>query len=285
MKKNTTVLLITYKNNEKEISKKINKLYKYYKIIIVENSDNIILKKKIKKKFSKINFILSNSNLGFSKQANIGLKKIKTKNAVLITPDLEINHLCIKKLESYAARLSNFSILAPNSNFLNLFLKSKHDYINHNLNFKEFKKKNILDVDKAPGYCLFLKMKDVKKINYFDENIFFYFEDLDLCKRIKDLNKKIYIIKNAYAHHNNTRVSSNLIMREWNYYWSMFYYHQKHYGYYVSLKLFLGKLFRFYLFKFFFNFFNKNKYLIYSSRFDGLFNQILKKKQTIKIFI
>ena len=33
-------------------------------------------------------------------------------------------------------------------------------------------------------------MSDIKKVNFFDERYFLYFEEADLCKRLKKKNKK-----------------------------------------------------------------------------------------------
>ena len=95
-----------------------------------------------------------------------------------------------------------------------------------------------------------------------------------MCKRIK---KKIYLIKNISVNHNNS-TESTTIMRNWNFYWGMFYYHKKHYGYLKTVKLLLGKIIRFFILKNLNYFYNKNRYLVYSARFDGLYTQYLNRE-------
>ncbi len=272
----TTVLIITYKN-EKTIHKLLNKFSNQYKIIVVENSNNVIFKKKLEKKYKNLTCILTYSNLGFSRACNIGLKKIKTKYALLLSSDVDINYLKIDKIEKIATKINNFSIIAPNSKYTELYIKDNHDQFNINKFNEKINNKLLVETDSLPGFCLFFNVIDIKKIKYFDEKIFFYFEDLDLCKRIKKINKKIYLIKNIFVNHNSD-TSSTSIMREWNFYWGMFYYHQKHYGYLRTAKLLLGKTIRFFILKKLNFFFNKDKYLIYSARFDGLFNQFLNRE-------
>ena len=272
----TTVLIITYKN-EKTIHNLLNKFSNHYKIIVVENSNNVVFKKKLEKKYKNLTCILTYSNLGFSKACNIGLKKIKTKYALLLSSDIDINYLKIDKIEKVANKINNFSIIAPNSKYTELYIKDNHDRLNINKFNEKIDNKLIEERESLPGFCLFFNVIDIKKIKYFDEKIFFYFEDLDLCKRIKKINKKIYLIKNIFVNH-NSNPSSTIIMREWNFYWGMFYYHQKHYGYLRTAKLLLGKTIRFFILKNLNFFFNKDKYLIYSARFDGLFNQFLNRE-------
>jgi GT2 family glycosyltransferase len=272
----TTVLIITYKN-EKTIHKLLNKFSNHYKIIVVENSNNVVFKKELEKKYKNLTCILTYSNLGFSKACNIGLKKIKTKYALLLSSDIDINYLKIDKIEKVANKINNFSIIAPNSKYTELYIKDNHDRLNINKFNEKIDNKLLEERESLPGFCLFFNVIDIKKIKYFDEKIFFYFEDLDLCKRIKKINKKIYLIKNIFVNH-NSNPSSTIIMREWNFYWGMFYYHQKHYGYLRTAKLLLGKTIRFFILKNLNFFFNKDKYLIYSARFDGLFNQFLNRE-------
>jgi GT2 family glycosyltransferase len=272
----TTVLIITYKN-EKTIHKLLNKFSNQYKIIVVENSNNVLFKKELEKKYKNLTCILTYSNLGFSKACNIGLKKIKTKYALLLSSDVDINYLKIDKIEKIATKINNFSIIAPNSKYTELYIKDNHDRFNINKFNEKINNKLLEETDNLPGFCLFFNVTDIKKIKYFDEKIFFYFEDLDLCKRIKQINKKIYLIKNIFVNHNSDP-SSTSIMREWNFYWGMFYYHQKHYGYLRTAKLLLGKTIRFFILKKINFFYNKDKYLIYSARFDALFNQFLNRE-------
>ena len=272
----TTILIITYKN-EKTIDKLLNKFSNHYKVIVVENSNNVAFKKKLEKNYKNLTCILTKSNLGFSKACNIGLKKIKNKYALLLSSDVDINHLKINKIERIATKINDFSIIAPNSKYTKLYINDNHDKLNINKLNKTSNDKLLEETDKLPGFCLFLNIKDIRKIKYFDEKIFFYFEDLDLCKRIKRIKKKIYLIKNIFVNHNGS-TESTTIMRNWNFYWGMFYYHKKHYGYLRAAKLLLGKTIRFFILKNLNYFYNKNRYLVYSARFDGLFNQFLNRE-------
>ena len=55
--KNITFIIVTYKS-ENIIEKCLKRIPKNCRIIIVENSNNFFLKKKIKKKFPKIKFLI-----------------------------------------------------------------------------------------------------------------------------------------------------------------------------------------------------------------------------------
>ena len=51
--------------------------------------------------------------------------------------------------------------------------------------------------------------------DFFDENFFLYFEEIDLCKKVKNKGGKIYISKNIIINHDgassvNTKMKSSL---------------------------------------------------------------------------
>ncbi len=127
-----------------------------------------------------------------------------------------------------------------------------------------------------------------KKFNdgdYFDENIFLYLENNDLCLRTKKRGENIYIIKNSLIDHLGGASADPDFsleieyLRNWHWMWSKFYYHKKHFGYIFAL----FKMFRHILSAFFKYFFysvsgNLKKKIFYKARLDGCINALLLKK-------
>ena len=69
------------------------------------------------------------------------------------------------------------------------------------------------------------------------------------------------------------------LSRNWHWMWSSFYFHKKHYGYFLALIKISPKLISAYLKMIFFKLTsNKQKTDIYYCRFDGILNSILLKK-------
>jgi len=75
-----------------------------------------------------------------------------------------------------------------------------------------------------------------------DENMFIYFETMDMCLNFKKQNKKMFIIDNikfehmgSSSHDKKYNFEANL-SRNWHYNWSKFYYFKKHYNYFYALK-------------------------------------------------
>ena len=131
---------------------------------------------------------------------------------------------------------------------------------------------------------MLMNLSQFEDIGFFDENIFFFLEEIDLCKRLKRKNKIIYYSPNIKVHHEGGKSHDNSyyyemeLSRNWHWMWSTFYYNKKHNGYLIALLVILPKLFTA-TFKFFIYsiFKNKEKKEIYKQRYLGLINSILGK--------
>ena len=97
MKLNFTIIIVSYKSST-ILLKCLNNIKKFNKIFILDNSNDKNLKFKVKKKFPKVKFYLSNENLGYPRGNNFLLKKIKTKYVLLLNPDTNIKYSEILKL-------------------------------------------------------------------------------------------------------------------------------------------------------------------------------------------
>lgn len=291
LSKLTTIVIVTI--NGIISYKTIKKLYQFYKIIIVENNGDELFKKEILSQFKTINVLLPKKNLGFGGGNNFALRKVKTPYVLFLGPDVEISPKNIKNLETQIKKIKNFSIIAPNSNHFIETVNTQLDKINKNKFIKIKKKNHITEIPWVPEWCMFCDMKDLRKIKFFDEDFFLFFEGIDLCKRLKKENKKFFLLNNIYIKHNFHGTSSNLKekdsinhwkLRLWHFYWSSFYYHRKHYGYFNSLFVHISKYLRFTFRKYFYFFSgNKKSYIYHDSRTNGLMSQMMNKKSFYRV--
>jgi len=123
------------------------------------------------------------------------------------------------------------------------------------------------------------------KSNFFDENFFLYFEEIDLCKKVKSQGGSIYLdSKIKIAHEGASSVDQNFKNeleknRNWHWMWSTFYYHKKYKGFIYALIIIFPKMFSsFFKIIFYSITLNKNQKEIYFCRLSGIFNSILGKK-------
>jgi GT2 family glycosyltransferase len=271
----TTILIVTYKSQD-VIYNCLDSVNKKIPVVIVENSSDLNFKKKLEDKYPNVKCILTEDNLGFASGNNFGLNLILTKYVFLINPDTILQSDTVEILSRSAEKIKNFSLLAP---------KSSND-----LNFGFFNKtskqdlksvREIFEVDYIKGFAMFFNKNKFINIGFFDPKIFIYFEEIDLCRRLKNINEKIYLISNAKINHTGGKSHGNIfdiemeLSRNWHYMWSMFYYYNKHFGKFWAYKKTFNHFFVSLSKLIFYFFYNKKKYLIYKSRFLGLLNSYL----------
>ncbi len=91
-----------------------------------------------------------------------------------------------------------------------------------------------ISVDYVNGSFMFFRAVDFNSVGGFDTNIFLYFEECDICYRLKKKKKKTYFIPNAsYMHHQGVSVNKTKmpIAIKIELKTSMFYVIRKNYGY------------------------------------------------------
>ena len=268
--KDLTVVVTTFKSEDR-IDACLNSIERDIRIIVIENSNNKKFKDYIENKFSNVECILSNYNLGYGKGNNIALNRVKTKYCLILNPDTILEKNSINKFFSFLEKKINFAILGPNQKEKEFYLKKTDS---NNANIKE--------VNSIKGFAMFLNMEKFSNIGFFDENIFLYLEEIDLCKRIKNINEKIFTDSSIEIFHSggesvNKYFSHEIeLTRNWHWMWSLFYYNQKHFNYFYALFLISPNFFSAIIKIFFYTIFlNKRKKLIYLKRLSGLFNSVL----------
>ena len=267
-----TVVINTF-HSEDKIDQCLNSIDPKVKILIIENSNNANFKREVEKKYLNVSCYLAGENLGYAKGNNLGLSKVVTEYALILNPDAFLGNDTLYNLINLAKKFNDFAIIGP---------AKQDEYSNKNLYDT---KPNIFEVDYVKGFAMFLNMKEFKDIGFFDENIFIYLEEMDLCKRLKKNNKKVFLAQNVIIHHvggssHNAKINFEMeLSRNWHWMWSTFYYNKKHFGYFISIIRASGKLCSS-LIKliFYYLIFNKTKQKIYFQRFSGLINSILGRK-------
>ena len=267
--KDITIIIVTFKSEDK-IDICLNSIDSDIKVIIVENSNNQNFKSYIEGKYQNVECILARDNLGYGKANNIGLKKVNTRFSLILNPDTILNKETIKQFFISTEKNLNFAILGPAQN------KNQLNLENNNSNY--------IETNSVKGFAMFLNMEKFLKTGFFDENFFLYLEEVDLCKRLKNINEKIYFDSNIKIFHSGGQSINKIfseeieLTRNWHWMWSLFYYNRKHFNYFYALVLvfpnFFSAIFRILFYGFFLK---KKKKDIYLKRLSGLSNSIIGK--------
>ena len=284
-RQNLSVLIVSFFSDE-VIHNCIESIPKDLKILVVDNSGNRDFKKKIENKYKNTKCLLSSENLGMGSGNNLGLKHANTHYVLILNPDVILEKNSIDELIEASKKIDKFGIIAPvikSSRKLNYKLLDKNYPVgDKNIPFK---------VKSVDGFAMLLNLKELNQINlfknfnFFDENIFLFLENDDLCKRLIDINQNIYVIPKSKVNHLgasgvNKKFSYEIeLSRNCHWIWSKFYYNKKHHGYLIALfdgfPIFLSAILKF---LFYLIVKNKKKKEIYLYRLLGYFNAAIGRK-------
>lgn len=223
----TGMLIINY-NDYETTEKIINNIKEYSiidKIVIVDNhsSDNSF---KNLQKFNseKIDVICTPENKGYGYGINYGSKYLEQNLGecyiIVSNPDVVIyKEDDIKKLvDSFN---SDVGIVAPiirehegynrgwkiptpiEDSILNL--PYIHRYLRPKMLFyKNEELKGIKEVEAVSGCFFLVNSKYLKQVNYFDENIFLYYEENIISKKMQRIGKKVLLNNEVEVFHNHS---------------------------------------------------------------------------------
>jgi len=215
--KNISVIIVTY-NNEKTIKKCIDAILKYSpgaEVIIVDNASEDRTCE-IVGKFRQVILIESTTNLGFAKANNLGIKKANGSFFVFLNPDAYLtNQGDLEKLRDALIENSDYGLIGPRLISLDgkvqksvrrlpTAWKAFQEYIlgtESAYDFYQPKCTHLCEVESVTGACMIVHENLFKKLKGFDEKYFLYFEDLELCKSVKNKGFKVGYLPEVKIQH------------------------------------------------------------------------------------
>ena len=196
-----TIIIILFEEKKDLLFKCLENI-KNFKIIIIYNAGNSNLKLEVEKNFAIQKYILNKKNYGFTKSANQAIKLCDTDYILNINSDCLIKEKDILLIIKSHQKYKGCFITSPTFYDDNLKLTYNGGYFDEkNLSKETLDLEGDVCVDKVLGSAILFKNKDIKEIGFFDENFFLYYEDDDLCRKIKKKNMSVIQIYNAKAQH------------------------------------------------------------------------------------
>ncbi|MBU1627806.1 glycosyltransferase family 2 protein [bacterium] len=192
-------------------------------IIAADNNSEDINPDAIQKEFPKVKFYFNKNNMGYSKANNYCAKNAKGKFLLFLNPDTILTSGSAASMLDFIGK--NKKTGAVGGIFLNLDGSFQRFYRRfpriHYIVFyatllakvfpdnkyaKEYQyfDENFLKITAVdqPGTSFFMISRELfEKLNGFDENMPIFFNDSDLCKRIKKMEYEIYVLPNAKVFH------------------------------------------------------------------------------------
>lgn len=262
------IILINYNSSELSIDC-INSIYEKtsneinFQVIITDNcSEN--------KDFENLKSFCDNSNLpnlkllknninaGFGGGNMYGFKHSNAKYLAFVNNDTLFLNNCLAILKNeldnnLSIGIAGAQAYKEDNKFLisldhfasparEIFGRSFLELINPKKYPKRKKKYNSpIQVNFVPGSFMFIRVDDFVKVGGFDQQIFLYYEETDLCLRLAKMNKFAYLIPEAeFIHFHGASTEKSLAIKK-ELKISLLYIMKKHYGNfgYQSVRWFL----------------------------------------------
>lgn len=186
-------------------------------VIIVDNKSDDTTIDEIEKRFAKFRFIHNEVNGGFANGCNLGAKNAGGEYVLFLNPDTVASESALEEFINISRKNPDFLILScrqvnekgkesvacgPFPSMFNLtgfqraiFRRSgpRTSPLTPDINFPDW----------ISGSVVLIRNDTFKKVGGFDEDFWMYYEDVDLCRRIRNMGGEIAFLRNVAIEHNH----------------------------------------------------------------------------------
>lgn len=212
-----SIIIVSW-NTKDLLDKCLESIYKNknnidLEIFVVDNNSSDQTVEMIKDKYQQVKLITNNSNLGFAAANNQALKLASGEYTLLLNPDTEIINNSLSKALEFMTRNPNCGVMgAKLLNFdktiqpsvrrlptlwpilLMLFkapkifknIKSIDRYL-----WVDFDYSKQQEVEQVMGAFMMVPKKIIDQIGFLDERFYIWFEEVDLCRRIRSIGSQV----------------------------------------------------------------------------------------------
>lgn len=235
-----SIIILNYRSERltnmclKAITTHIGDLYDG-EVIVVDNASGTEEWPVLREKWEKvgIQFIESESNVGYGKGNQLGIAKAQGEYLILMNPDVEVKEGAIETMIDHLDQHPDVGIVGPQLVYpdgtiqdsyrvfptpLDLLARRSTLLRQHKIFSPRLREYLMLDkdphqtdeVDWLVGACLVIRRKALDQVGGFDPRFFLFFEDTDLCRRMWESNWRVIYLPDAKAiHHKEERLSGN----------------------------------------------------------------------------
>ena len=226
--KDLTIIIVIYNSTDKIID--LLQQLRNFEIIIVNNGKNEHIISRIKAHKNVKSIISKKKNIGFGRGVNFAFENIDSKYFLVLNPDISIDENDIIKLLEIIINDKSCGIVSPlitsDSDSYGAF-PEKGKGVDRNLN--QIKCSKMLDENVPSGHCcvdvtkgcvLLINSEYFKRIGMFNEKFFLFWEEIDLCKRLRQGELSVILAPEIKVIHEEGTSSknnlSNFIIRNFN---------------------------------------------------------------------
>ena len=202
-----------------------------FEVIVIDNASRTTDVRQIALEFPDATFKFNSMNVGFAVACNQVVEMGSGRYILLLNPDTvilpqELSNLVLFMESHPKAGACGPRLLYPNGELqlscrefptrlaLALRISRLGHLIRHPVRsylMADWDHAHISQVDWIIGGCMMLRREAFEDVDFFDEGFFMYYEDTDLCYRLKKKGWKVYYNPKISVVHHHQRMSAGLL--------------------------------------------------------------------------
>lgn len=221
-----SVIIVSW-NVREDLIRCLESLYKYpasdFEVIVVDNASTEGTVEAVKSEFPEVILIANSHNRGFAAAINQGIDNSQAEYILLLNPDTVVYQNSLNGLIRFMDKNKNVGVCGPQLlngdgtiqlsarrfptfrgalyrhtafRYLRIFRNEYKKWL-----MKDFDHRIQKDVDQVMGAALMTRRSVVEQVGRMDESFFMYYEEVDLCYRIKQAGWRIVYVPEAEITH------------------------------------------------------------------------------------
>jgi len=195
-----TVIVVAY-NSAHCVPSLAQTLAAFSRAVVVDNASEDATLALVRQYAPHVRVIANTRNLGFGAANNLGLAQVKTPYALLLNPDCSMGQAAATQLLDAAATFPEAAIIAPQ-----LTAGDGRRRVDYRWQAAGWSSRGpgadaACCVGFVCGAAMLLNMRVMHAVGFLDESFFLYYEDDDLCMRVRACGLSIVVEPSAQAVH------------------------------------------------------------------------------------
>jgi len=220
-------------------------------VIMVDNGSSDETAKIVEELYPQVNLIQNKKNLGYAKANNQGIEEARGEYILLLNPDTQVLEDALslmyefmeehpelgalgprllnpdKSVQASCREFPTFSTLIWEFFGLSRLFPRSRVFSRWRMGYFNFDKQR--EVDQPMGSCLMLRRATLEDVGILDENFVMFFNDVDLCFRIKKSGWRIYFYPEAKViHHKGASTRKAKVRMIWLSHLAFYKFFKKH---------------------------------------------------------
>ena len=194
-----------------------------YEIIVIDNASTDGTVEAIEKIFPVVELVINKNNRGFATANNVGIQKSQGQYILFLNPDTIVHPHSLDTLvkfmdENKDVGACGAKLLNPDGShqdsircfpsfrsalhrhtafkYIGIFKRDYKKWI-----MKDHDSNKQMDVEQIMGAALMTRKSIIEQVGQMDEDFFMYYEEVDLCYRIKEAGRRIVYVPESEITH------------------------------------------------------------------------------------